>query len=446
MTQFLSKKRSKNPFILRGPFFYGAHFRKLDNSLLKFSLLFLTFSICLKTPIFSQISPTLFLATAKTKPIILRQEAFINTLKSTPYKLPLVEKITAQTETDRYELQRQQYQTRVSFNSWAEMKQEKRWKQANINVEETNKNVLFQDILLDRYTVLVEYRSAINALDIYKKIYLVFTDKRDVLQKMAKLSTNFNIEDLIKAEENAYQFQLKIAEKEALINKINQYGQFIFGSKDAFNLDTSNWIPLSIMRNFVVNLPKSVSNNALLSQQEAKINLSQTNYNIEKASTKKVIDYAQLKYGARQTKDLQTDLSIGLGFVVPYRGSSKTILNKLTFKQLEEKNRLDNIHESLDLQLFTTQQDLDITLKEYDLVTKQINESQTLYSLDHYAQIQGGSPIVLLRMQELVLQRQARLVELEHDAFSKYLKLLDATGKLSALPLQNYLSANFEAF
>jgi hypothetical protein len=87
---------------------------------------------------------------------------------------------------------------------------------------------------------------------------------------------------------------------------------------------------------------------------------------------------------------------------------------------------------------------LSVILKEYDLVSQQIGESQTLYSFNHYSQIEGGSPIVLLRMQELVLQRQARLVELEHDATVKYVKLLSLTGKMSEMPLKNYLSNNME--
>jgi hypothetical protein len=343
-------------------------------------------------------------------------------------------------------LQRQQYQSRASFNGFSEIKSEKQWKLANIKAEEAQQDVLFQDILLDRYVVLVDYKNALNALDLYKKIYLVFTDKRDVLQKMAKLSTDFNIEDLIKAEENAYQFQQKIAEKESLINKLNQFSQLIFNSKDSFKLDTNNWISLSKIREFAQNLTTNNAQNALLNRQEAEINLVQANYNVLKAADKKILDYAQLKYGARQTKVLETELSVGLGFVVPYRGSSKIALNRLNFKQLEEKNKLQDIRESLDLQLFSTQKDLEITFKEYDLITKQINESQTLYSLDHYLQIQGGSPIVMLRMQELVLQRQAHLIDLEHNATLHYLKLLSITGKLSAAPLQNYLSANFEGF
>jgi hypothetical protein len=409
-------------------------------------LLIFTLFIFPQMSSFGQVTTTDFLATAKTKSAILRQQGFINDLKSTSYKLPFVEKINIQTETDRYEFQRQQYQTRVSFNGWEEMKQEKKWQRANINVEEADKNVLFQDVLLDRYALLIDYRSALKAVNLYQKIYLVFADKRDVLQKMAKLSTNFNIEDLIKAEENAYQYQQKITETEGVIRAMLQFSQRLFASNDAVQLDTTNWLPLSKMRDFVANLPKFGTNNALLSQQEAKINLAQANFDVEKASTKKVIDYAQLKYGARQTKALETELSIGLGFVVPYRGSSKTVLKKLSFKQLEEKNKLEDIRESLDLQLFSAQRTLETTLREYDLVSQQINESQTLYSFDHYMQMQGGSPIVMLRMQELVLQRQARLLDLEHAAFVQYLKLLSGTGKLAALPLQNYLSANFEGF
>lgn len=411
-----------------------------------FKLFFFLLFFFLKMPIFGQTPTAAFLATAKTKTTILRQDGFINTLKSTTYKLPFVEKINAQTETDRFQLQRQQFQTRVSFNGWQEMKQEKKWQQANISVEEADKNVLFQDALLDRYALLIDYRAALKALNLYQKIYLVFKDKRDVLQKMAKLSTNFNIEDLIKAEENVYQYQQKMADAEGAIRVMQQFSQRIFESKDAVLFDTSNWLPLSKMRDFVDNLPKNGLNNVLLGQQEAKINLAQANYNVEKASTKKFVDYAQLKYGARPTNALQTELSIGLGFVVPYRGSSKTALKKLSFKQLEEKNKLDDLRESLDLQLFSAKNELDIILKEHDAVSQQINENQTLYALDHYTQVQGGSPIVMLRMQELVLQRQARLLDLEREAFVKYVKLLYGTGKLADLPLQNYLSASFEGF
>ena len=421
----------------------------MNKSIPKYFLL-LALIIGFKTIIFSQnntpISTTAFLATAKTKSTVLRQQVKVDVLKSTHYALPFLEKVNFQTQTDRFQLQRQEYQSRASFNGFEEMKREKQWQQANIKTEEAQQDVLFQEILLDRYALLVEYKYALNALNLYRRIYLVFKDKRDVLQKMAKLTTDFNIEDLIKAEENAYQFQQKINEKESLIYKLNQLSQLLFNSKDAFSLDTTNWIPLSKIRDFVTNLPQNAHKNALLTHQEAKINLLQAAYNVEKASTNKIFDFAQLKYGARPSNQFQSELSIGVGFIVPYRGSSKTVLNKLNFKQLEEKNKLQDIQENLDLQLFNAEHELEIIFKEYDLVQKQINESQTLYSLDHYMNMQGGSPIVMLRMQELVLQRQARLIDLEHEAFVQYLKILAWTGKMAAVPLLNYLSAHFEGF
>ena len=96
--------------------------------------------------------------------------------------------------------------------------------------------------------------------------------------------------------------------------------------------------------------------------------------------------------------------------------------------------------------MFTQQKELEATFKAYDLAAQQIAESRTLYSLDHYMHLQGSSPITLLRMQELVLLRQSRLIDLEHEALIKYIKLLSAMGKLSAMPLQNYLSGNLEGF
>jgi hypothetical protein len=294
----------------------------------------------LNTAVFSQnapISTTHFLITAKTKPNILRKQVQIDALKSTNYHLPLLEKISFQTETDRFQLQRQQYQTRATINSWAEMKKEKQWQQASVLAEEEEKKVLFQDIIADRYAVLVEYYWALKALDMYKRVYQVFADKRTVLQKMAKLSTDFNIEDLIKAEENAYQYQQKITTLEGTIDNMAQLSQSFFDIKDSFRLDTLNWIPLSKMRFLTPELPKTGQKNAFLSYQLAQIELLQANYNVEKANSQRIFDYVQVKYGARQAKEIQNELSIGVVFLLPYKGSSKTTLNKIAFKQVEEK-------------------------------------------------------------------------------------------------------------
>lgn len=412
---------------------------------MKYLFLFV-FYFCFQITIFSQTTASIFLATAKTKSTVLRQQDKITALKSMRYGLPFLEKINFQTQTDRFQLQRQEYQTRASFNGWEEMKKEKKWKQATINVAETEEDVLFQDVVLDRYAALVEYRYAVNALNLYRRIHAVFTDKRDVLQKMAKLSVDFNIEDLIKAEDNVFQYQQRITDNENTIKQIEQFSQFVTNSKDTFQLDTSTWIPLSKIRDLVANLPSNPSKNALLTRQEAKINLAQAAYDVEKASTKKFIDFAQLKYGARPSNQFQTEISVGLGFIVPYRGSSKIALGKLAIKQMEERNQLRDIQDNLDIQLFTEQKELASIFTAYDLASQQIAESRTLYSLDHYMHLQGSSPITLLRMQELVLLRQSRLIDLEHEALVKYIKLLSATGKLSALPLQNYLSANLEGF
>ena len=414
---------------------------------LKYKLLiFILFASCSMILGQERLTTSRFLATAKNQTAVALQEQKIDALSALSFKLPFVERIDFQTETDRFQWQRQEVRSRVSFNGWDEMRSLKQQKEANMGLQQADRAVLFKNILLDRYALLVEYRFAQSELAMYRQLQEVFSEKRDVLQKMAKLSTNFNIEDLIKAEDAAFDYQQRILESEGTIRKINQFFSLTLKTTDSLRLDTTNWIPLSMLHSLVTDLPSSAEKNPNLTQQAAKIDLIQSDYNLEKAKTKKVIDYGQIRNSARNKDAIIREWSVGVGFLIPYRGSSKIELNQIAFKQLAEKNELTNLQTSLDLQIFSVKQDLDLIFKAYDFVQKQVNESQTLYSLDHYSKVQGSSPIILLRMQELVLGRQVRLISLEHTAFQKYIKLLDLTGKLAELPLKNYLLADLSGF
>ena len=427
----------------------------------KYHLVLLFATIFVKTAVAqTPLSTSNILATAKTQTVIALQERKIDVLNGQSYRLPFLEKVDFQTETDRFDWQRQEYRVRTSFNGWEEMRSLKEQKAANVVKEQAERNVLFKDVLYDRYALLVEYRYEQTALKMYRQMFNVFADKRDVLQKMAKLSTDFNIEDLIKAEEAAFEFQQKILQSEGNIHNMGQFLNRIINTADgsattkfetsssltAFQLDTADWIPLSIMRRLVADLPQTAEKNPLLSHQAAKISVVQSEYNLEKAQTKKVIDYAQIRNSARNRDALIREWSVGVGIAIPYRGSAKAELNSIAFKRLEEENNLKNLQTNLDLQIFSLQQDLDLIFKEYDFIEKQVNESQTLYALDHYTSIQGSPPIVLLRMKELVLKRQSQLITLEHAAYQKYIKWLDLTGKLSELPLKDYLSVGLTGF
>jgi hypothetical protein len=392
------------------------------------------------------LSTSSILATAKTQTAIVLQERKISVLTAQSYKLPFFEKADFQTETDRFDLQRQEYRLRTSFNGWAEMRSLKQQKEANIQKEQAEHTVLFKDVLYDRYALIVENQMEYKALLMYRQLLTVYADKRDVFQKMAKLTTDFNIEDLIRAEEAAFDYQQKILQSEGTIRNINQFLKRTFNKSDSFQLDTTDWIPLSKIRLLVSELPTTAEKNPVLAYQQAAIGAVQSEYNLEKSQTKKIIDYAQIRNSARNKDGLVRDWSVGLGITIPYNGSSKIKLNEIAFKRLEAENKLKNLQTNYDLDIFNLQQDLDLIFKEYDFVEKQVNESQTLYALDHYANIQGSSPIVLLRMKELVLKRQEQLISLERTAYQKYIKWLDLTGKLSETPLKNYLSVDLSTF
>ena len=395
----------------------------------------------------STISTRSILATAKNKNNVLLQERKIETMANTSYLFPLIDKVGIQTETDRFQLQRQEYTGRVWFNGLSESKTQNQRKQTNLMLERAQRSVLFQDVLFDRYVLLEAYRHAQKSLDMSRRLSTVFADKRAILQRMAILSPEFNVEDLIKAEQSAFDFQEKTLDAEGSMHNISHYWQRIVNAVDSLQLDTTGWIPLSMVRRLVTELPNNALKNPQLARQEARISLLQADYEIEKAQDKKILDYAQVKNQTRSNKDfVYREWSVGLGFLIPFRGSSKVALGNLALQKVEEENKLQNTKADMDDQIFKIRQDLNLIFQTYDAINQQIADSQTTYSMEQYAKVQGAQPLVLLRMQELILQRQAKLIALEHSAFQNYLSLLNLSGKLSELPLVNYLSAGLEAF
>jgi hypothetical protein len=394
----------------------------------------------------SVISPNAYLSSAKNETPLQWQERKTAFLQTMSYQLPLIENVQFRTETDRFEFRRQEYLGRVSFNGFQEIKNQKRIKDAKLQLQEADKKVLLEDALLERYTLLIEYRHLENSIAANQKLLTLYQDKIAVLRKMAKLSPDFDIDALVKTEEDFYSLQQRLFKEEGYLKNIIQYIQTSVQSETGTRLDTSNWLPLSKIRQIALEILQNPTNNPLFTRQEAAIALRQSEYNLEKAQSQKILDFAQLRFSGRQDEPIRNELAVGIGIQIPYRGSTKIDLTEIELKRLDEEYKLKNLQYAKSHNLSQILPELALIFQQYDLIQRQIVESQAQFTLNQYAKIQGSQPLALLRMQEVILRRQAQLVDFEHDAFLKYLKLLNWSGKVAEMPLKNYLSVDLSVF
>ena len=132
-------------------------------------------------------------------------------------------------------------------------------------------------------------------------------------------------------------------------------------------------------------------------------------------------------------------MAVGAGIRIPLKGANKLNLNELELERIEEENDLQLFQIRVAENVLRIENRLEILFNQYDLIQKQLSESQANFALERLNLSVQKSPLLLLQIRENVIARQKSLLDIEYDIFRNYLNFLDLKGKISELPLRNYL-------
>ena len=72
-------------------------------------------------------------------------------------------------------------------------------------------------------------------------------------------------------------------------------------------------------------------------------------------------------------------------------------------------------------------------------------ESNAENYFEKFLQVDGVSPLILLKLKESMLKSKILIVKINHRVLERYIRLLDVSGKLLEKPLKNYLLKNLES-
>lgn len=387
------------------------------------------------------------LASARQDPAVLQQTQQIALIQQTNLRLPFVEQVGLRTETDRFELRRQEYLTRVSVNGIKEMNSQRRLQSSNLNLEESKAQVLLHEALLERYHILTEYRHAQREQDLRRQLALVFEDKIQVLQTLARLNADADLEEIVKAEYDRDEQSLKIAATESRLEQLRlMIQQTVQPSTTRWQLDTSDFISPQQVERVIGELPPSGLQNPELAEKQAKINQLDAEYRLKKAQSQQMLDFFQMRYANRPDEPFNRDLSVGVGINLPYKGSARLNTNTLKIEQNAATQGVQRYQADLAQWIEMARRQITALSQRLQLAKQQWQDSQARFSLGQSAAAGSLGPMPLLKARELQIQRELNLLDIERDMFSQYLKILDWTGHLSDTPAVNYLSANLDPY
>jgi len=394
----------------------------------------------------NHISMNDFLATAHEQQEIVLGEQTNEYLKTTNYNLPLVEKLEFRTESHDFDISKQEFALRLTPNSLSQRKYQRLYHQSTILRSDLDQVASLNDALVERYLVTIEYLYYYHLIDIRKRMQKIYLEKVEVLKSSIDQS-NFDIIDLVNAEEKLFDQEWELLDMDGSLKLFKNHISQLSNGADSIQIDQFKLIKPDQIESLIISPPsESLPPSLMLSMKQSKIDQVQLEYNMERAKANRVLGFLQAKYWGWENEYFNDAISLGLELRIPVRGEAKLSLNELELEQIEAENE----YQLLQSEITTLQQEVENRLsqlmKQYRMMVDQFENSYALKILEQENISEAVGPIDLIKMKELLLEKELTIEKLNHRILIEYIDWLDLTGKIIETPLKNQLLAIPEPF
>ncbi len=355
-----------------------------------------------------------------------------------------IDELQFRTQTDEFELERQEYALRIRPGNFKLPKLQRELFNSYYQKSQLVQNQLKVDVLEHAYTLWLNLYLNEKELILANTEAALLKDKVKVYRKQTDIP-NFNILRLLNTEDDLHNTELQILTSK--IKSKNQSGilaQELGNSKMAVSSEL-----ISIEK--IKSILSSSKQEAFVNKFKDKItNLDQSiiqkEIALENAESQNVLDFVQLRYGGPHDDVFREKVSISVGINLPTKSRNKLKLNELKLDALKED--IDNQSDIQEQQYETdiANQKVIELIEIYELIKSQ-NESSIITNdvlMSRYESSASTSPLMLLDIQILRYKKDKRLHESKKDIYEAYLDWLIVSRKIFEMPFKNYFSETVE--
>jgi hypothetical protein len=393
-----------------------------------------------------RLDPAALLLTALQDPSVLAQQQHVQFAKSHQPRLALVDGAQLRTESNRFELIRQEYLARLSWNGILEKKRYQQLQTVSVQTSQTQLEESFSEVLLQRYLLLHLYRSTQQKQGLQYQLIQVLQDKKTVLQVLSANSDQADPSDLYKLQFDLDKLELDHLESTQLQAQVQAQIADWLPNTILLPIDTSSWIqPTELYQN----LQKTTDFSSLFAesmQHKAKLSEIDAEIRLETAKSRQIIDFIQFRYGNRPGDPFRYAAAVSLGLNVPFNSSRTAKKQELRIEQHEEETKLSVLQQELLQEKKQLLRDLERYLQQFQLIHRQIEDGKKQFAPEKLVQLEKNSLVTLLQYQELQLKRQLQQAEIAEQMQEVYLQYLFLNGNISRLFRQNYLKSGWPAY
>ena len=268
-------------------------------------------------------------------------------------------------------------------------------------------------------------------------------DKLEILSHSV-YDENFDIKDLIESEEDLLVTNLKLIQlQKTEKDQLSFFKETIDLNNNSLEINYENLIQSEQVMAFPV--PDSIPHEYLfISLQKLKLNTVDNEMKLSVAKSKQFLDFVQAKYIGKSENLFEDNLSLGLGINLPFFGTARQEKSEYFFEKLTKEYELNDEIKKNNLKITIAKNGYDSAILNFKTLNNQNKESSISLVYDTYKNMEGVSPLLLLKLKVMQNKKDIEILKFEQELYVSFIAYLSLNEILFQKPYINYLSDTLE--
>ena len=236
------------------------------------------------------------LISARNDPVVSSQDNKNAAVTKTFNGIPGIENIEFRVRNTGFDQNNFRYSLRLQPRGVLETRAAGSYNSSLITTKRMKRNLLLNIAINNRYITFIDLLEWKTLLELYHELITLYDDRIKVLEESA-YSEKFELEKLVKAEDDRSDEKVFSLEIEKNISVLEQRVAYYLGDSSFTSFDTSGLVSIeTIIRRIETGTFSLDTNNAYLDFYRTEIDLARKRFDLEKAETRRYLDLISFNY------------------------------------------------------------------------------------------------------------------------------------------------------
>lgn len=344
----------------------------------------------------------------------------------------------------------------ISPNSLREKRRQQAIQQAQVDVYEAETRVIWQEAVLERYEALANLYYSRRLYERRAELDSLLSVKQRLLLQMLDQGVDVKVKEVVDTENDRSSLQFGMADSEKTIRLETARIQSFLGSSHALSpeeMQFDSFITPEVIASVIAGYAENPPPDPLFDYRISRSTLAKKELDLENAKDRQIFSFIQFGYELpivieRTPTRLNpnNNFSVRIGLTLPLPGNNNLDRSEAALELREAENEAKIAQQQTRINAEDQRARVENLLKSLRNLRDKTATSliEKLIAADN-ASLEL-SPLEVVELHVAQRKRELRALETEAEIAEEYLRFLEYSGYLGALPSRNYLSVSLREF